>query len=203
MKRTTETIPRPIEVVVRRVVNARFRACMCRVAPRGRRDAAARINTLSTMLARQVKQNFTFTEPGGRLGREPPAASRQNWDRSRLQGMLRGYIDRRPAGMRADRDALGKHKSFVSQLTNPIDPMPIPARHLSTIPTSATSRRGAEELPQSPMHGPIRRAFRMPSRRRPAARSCPWRSRCCAIRESSAVETLVRQFVARVGELLD
>jgi hypothetical protein len=29
--------------------------------------------------------------------------------------------------------AIGKHKSFVSQLTNPIYPMPIPARHLPTI----------------------------------------------------------------------
>src|SRR5216684_896231 len=50
------------------------------------------------------------------------------------KAMLRGYIDRRPAGMRARiADALGKHKSFVSQLTNPIYPMPIPARHQSTI----------------------------------------------------------------------
>jgi hypothetical protein len=48
--------------------------------------------------------------------------------------ILRDCIDRRPAGMRARiAIALGKHKSFVSQLSNPIYPMPIPARHIGTI----------------------------------------------------------------------
>jgi len=48
--------------------------------------------------------------------------------------ILRDAIDRRPAGMRTRiADALGKHKSFVSQLTNPVYPMPIPARHIETI----------------------------------------------------------------------
>jgi hypothetical protein len=48
--------------------------------------------------------------------------------------ILRDYIDRRPAGMRTRiASALGKHKSFVSQLTNPVYPMPIPARHIETI----------------------------------------------------------------------
>jgi hypothetical protein len=48
--------------------------------------------------------------------------------------ILRDAIDRRPAGMRARiASALGKHKSFVSQLCNPIYPMPVPARHIDTI----------------------------------------------------------------------
>src|SRR5207237_9972788 len=48
--------------------------------------------------------------------------------------ILRDCIDRRPAGMRARiAVALGKHKSFVSQLSNPIYPMPVPARHIATI----------------------------------------------------------------------
>ena len=48
--------------------------------------------------------------------------------------ILRDAIDRRPAGMRARiAVALGKHKSFVSQLSNPIYPMPVPARHIETI----------------------------------------------------------------------
>jgi hypothetical protein len=48
--------------------------------------------------------------------------------------ILRDCIDRRPAGLRARlADAMGKHKSFVSQLTNPIYPMPVPARHIATI----------------------------------------------------------------------
>src|SRR5256714_4670496 len=50
------------------------------------------------------------------------------------KALLKDYIDRRPAGMRARiAIALGKHKSFVSQLSNPIYPMPVPARHLSAI----------------------------------------------------------------------
>src|SRR5260370_9541307 len=50
------------------------------------------------------------------------------------KAMLRDYIDRRPAGMRARISAaIGKHKSFVSQLTNPIYPAPVPARHGSSI----------------------------------------------------------------------
>ena len=48
--------------------------------------------------------------------------------------ILRDCIDRRPAGLRARiASALGKHKSFVSQLTNPVYPMPVPARHVETI----------------------------------------------------------------------
>jgi hypothetical protein len=48
--------------------------------------------------------------------------------------ILRDCIDRRPAGLRARiASELGKHKSFVSQLTNPIYPMPVPARHVETI----------------------------------------------------------------------
>jgi hypothetical protein len=48
--------------------------------------------------------------------------------------LLRTYIDRRPSGTRQKIAlALGKHKSFVSQITNPGYPAPVPARHLGTI----------------------------------------------------------------------
>ncbi len=48
--------------------------------------------------------------------------------------LLQTYIDRRPSGMRLKiAEAIGKHKSFVSQITNPAYPVPIPARHLETI----------------------------------------------------------------------
>ena len=48
--------------------------------------------------------------------------------------LLQGYIDRRPSGMRLKiAEALGKHKSFVSQITNPSYAVPVPARHLETI----------------------------------------------------------------------
>ncbi len=48
--------------------------------------------------------------------------------------LLQEYIDRRPSGLRLKiAKALGKHRSFVSQITNPIYPIPVPARHLETI----------------------------------------------------------------------
>jgi hypothetical protein len=48
--------------------------------------------------------------------------------------LLQAYLDRRPSGTRQKiASALGKHKSFVSQITNPTYPAPVPARHLGTI----------------------------------------------------------------------
>ena len=47
---------------------------------------------------------------------------------------LRDYLDRRPSGTRLRiARVLGTHKSFVSQITNPNDPTPMPARHLNAI----------------------------------------------------------------------
>ena len=48
--------------------------------------------------------------------------------------LLQTYIDRRPSGLRLKiAEALGKHKSFVTQITNPAYKVPVPARHLETI----------------------------------------------------------------------
>lgn len=48
--------------------------------------------------------------------------------------LLRELVDRRPSGTRQKiAAAIGKHKSFVSQITNPGYAMPVPAKHLSTI----------------------------------------------------------------------
>ena len=48
--------------------------------------------------------------------------------------ILRSYIDLRPSGVRLKiADAIGKHKSFVSQIANPNYPVPVPGRHVSTI----------------------------------------------------------------------
>jgi hypothetical protein len=48
--------------------------------------------------------------------------------------LLQEYLDRRPSGMRLQiARAMGKHRSFVSQITNPAYSIPIPARHLETI----------------------------------------------------------------------
>jgi hypothetical protein len=48
--------------------------------------------------------------------------------------LLRDMIDRRPSGTRQKiAHALRKHKSFVSQITNPAYAVPVPAKHLATI----------------------------------------------------------------------
>lgn len=53
---------------------------------------------------------------------------------ARYKDWLKHCIDRRPSGLRGRLAlALGKHKSFVSQITNPAYPVPIPAGDLTTI----------------------------------------------------------------------
>ena len=50
---------------------------------------------------------------------------------SQYKTILRNIIERNPSGLRLKIAAeLGTHKSFVSQITNPSDPTPIPARHV-------------------------------------------------------------------------
>lgn len=64
---------------------------------------------------------------------EPARPSRQAQVAAYKQ-LLRDYLDRRPSGARLRiARVLGTHKSFVSQITNPADPTPVPARHLSAI----------------------------------------------------------------------
>lgn len=53
---------------------------------------------------------------------------------SKYKAMLQELIDQRPAGLRGQLAvALSKHKSFISQITNPVYRVPIPARDLQTI----------------------------------------------------------------------
>ena len=48
--------------------------------------------------------------------------------------ILSSVLDRRPSGTRQRlAAALGKNRSFVSQITNPAYPVPVPAQHLSVI----------------------------------------------------------------------
>jgi len=62
-----------------------------------------------------------------------PTSSRQERIAA-YKRVLRDYLDRRPSGARLRiARMLGTHKSFVSQITNPSDPTPIPARHLGAI----------------------------------------------------------------------
>jgi hypothetical protein len=48
--------------------------------------------------------------------------------------LLQEVLNQRPSGTRQRlADALGKHRSFVTQMTSPTYPTPIPQRHLPTI----------------------------------------------------------------------
>jgi hypothetical protein len=48
--------------------------------------------------------------------------------------LLRTYLDRRPSGTRQRiATAIGTHRSFVSQITNPGYRVPLPAQHVATI----------------------------------------------------------------------
>lgn len=47
---------------------------------------------------------------------------------------FQAILERRPSGMRQRlAEALGKHRSFITQISNPAYSTPIPARHLATI----------------------------------------------------------------------
>ncbi len=47
---------------------------------------------------------------------------------------LRRLIDQRPSGIRQKiAEVTGTHKSFISQVTNPSDATPLPARHIDAI----------------------------------------------------------------------
>ena len=64
-------------------------------------------------------------------GAEPHRQAAACRDYKRL---LRNVLDRRPSGTRHRLAiALGKNRSFVSQISNPAYPVPIPARHLGII----------------------------------------------------------------------
>lgn len=65
-----------------------------------------------------------------------PASKRDARDEAvaSYKQLLRSYIDRRPSGTRRRiAIAIGKHKSFISQVTNPSYRVPLPAQHIPTI----------------------------------------------------------------------
>jgi hypothetical protein len=75
------------------------------------------------------------TEPSDSRDQDPDdgrAAPRSRNDLvCRYKTILRQVIDRNPSGLRIKiAKDLGTHKSFLSQITNPADPTPIPARHI-------------------------------------------------------------------------
>lgn len=66
--------------------------------------------------------------PALRRPKETPAAI------AAYKTILRDALDRRPSGMRKRlAEALGKNRSFVSQIANPAYPTPIPPGHIEAI----------------------------------------------------------------------
>ena len=48
--------------------------------------------------------------------------------------LLQEVLNQRPSGTRQRlADALGKHRSFITQMTSPAYPTPIPQRHIATV----------------------------------------------------------------------
>ena len=67
-------------------------------------------------------------------GREKPAPAEAEEAIRAYKTLLSQVIDQRPSGMRQRlADALGKHRSFVTQICSPAYSTPIPARHLPAI----------------------------------------------------------------------
>jgi hypothetical protein len=65
------------------------------------------------------------TDLDSKPGVEPVAA---------YKSILQAVMNNRPSGTRQRlAAAIGKNRSFVSQITNPIYPTPVPAQHLETI----------------------------------------------------------------------
>ncbi len=67
------------------------------------------------------------------MAREPASATTDADVRAYKQ-VLSHVLETRPSGSRQRlADALGKHRSFVTQITSPAYPTPIPPRHVPTI----------------------------------------------------------------------
>jgi hypothetical protein len=67
-------------------------------------------------------------------GAEREERDRGNAAVASYKAILRRVLDNRPSGTRLKlAAALGKNRSFVSQITNPGYPVPIPAQHLEII----------------------------------------------------------------------
>jgi hypothetical protein len=122
--------------------------------------------------------------------------------------VLRDCIDRRPAGMRARiAVALGKHKSFVSQLVNPIYPMPVPARHIATIfeicHFSREERRAFLKAYEAAHPGATPESAEeagRPSRRKTISLDIPLLG---DPRKQRALESLLRELGERIAGLLE
>lgn len=121
---------------------------------------------------------------------------------------LRRLIDQRPSGIRRRiAEVTGTHKSFISQVTNPSDPTPLPARHIDTIFTvchlSPEEQRTFLEQyhiahPGPPGHAELRNAQQRHTRtlhlRIPVVED---------VKKQKALESLIRDTVRRLCDLVE
>ncbi len=121
-------------------------------------------------------------------GDSPPPAGEIDPAVATYKALLRDFLNRRPSGTRQKlAGAIGTHKSFVSQISNPAYRVPLPAQYIPTImavchfsaeeraaflhayaaahPDQAVAAAGAAEPAGSAVHIPLP-AFRHPALRR-------------------------------------
>ena len=115
--------------------------------------------------------------------------------------ILRRVLDNRPSGTRLKlAAALGKNRSFVTQITNPAYPVPIPAKHVVDHLRSLPSvRRRARGVPRSLWTRASRTAARAAPR---GAHAQPSRSTVPDLgddKKNRALEKLVVDFAARLA----
>jgi hypothetical protein len=118
------------------------------------------------------------------------------------KAILKRVLDNRPSGTRQRlANALGKNRSFVSQIANPTYPVPIPAQHLETMfeicHFSQDDRRG------------FLAAYTRAHPRRLALVTAPRRTRTLSIavpdlgdaQRNRALDELIADMVRRIGRL--
>lgn len=115
--------------------------------------------------------------------------------------VLATVIEQRPSGTRQRlADALGKHRSFVSQIAGPSYPTPIPARHLPVIfsvchfsPAERDSFLAAYRIAH-PGKGPVGAAKRM----RHISLSVPDMGDA---RQNAALDRAINEFIQRISSI--
>ena len=123
------------------------------------------------------------------------------------KAILRAYIDQRPSGMRLRiARVLGTHKSFVSQITNPADPTPLPAKHINAIievchmsPRERATFLAAYGAAHPNQSSGLRLAPTADSRLKTLQLEVP---RLDDPARQKAMEDLVRDFARRVAEIM-
>jgi hypothetical protein len=139
------------------------------------------------------------------MSRKAPEEDREQLIRA-YKTILHDVVERRPSGLRLKiAEGIGRNKSFVSQITSPNYPIPIPRKHLNQIFELAhfTSEEKAKFLDY------YRRAHPRVDARVPALRATEDDHRVLRLelpRLGSAldaqVDQLVRDFARRVTDLM-